>query len=203
MTLPRIRFWLLFLATCVGALLFLWGLDWWYREEPTYSLIEDGLYLGGALTEPPPGTQAVLNLCEVEDTYRCDTHVWKPIRDAAPAPSIDWLREQVEFVDSQRRAGNTVYIHCFAGISRSGMVVIAYLMLKNHWTVNEALAFVRSKRPIVRPNPAFMKLLCQWECELEGRTAVASHALCAILPDCFTWSHCSGVYRTSRAWLPL
>ena len=69
----------------------------------------------------------------------------------------------VEFVDAQRRAGATVYVHCFAGVSRSGMVVVAYLMFKNKWTRDEALAFVRTKRDIVRPNPAFMEQLSAWE----------------------------------------
>ena len=45
--------------------------------------------------------------------------VWESIRDAAPAPDLDWLRKQVKFVDTQRRAGLTVYVHCRAGISRN------------------------------------------------------------------------------------
>src|SRR5712692_6814881 len=66
-------------------------------EERDYSVIEGGLYMGGDVWEPPPGTTAVLNLCEQEDAYRCEVHVWEPIRDAAPAPSIAWLTKQVEF----------------------------------------------------------------------------------------------------------
>jgi hypothetical protein len=139
------------------------------KEWPTYSLIEDGLYLGGSIDEPPPGTRAVLNLCERQDPYRCEVHSWKEIPDAAPAPSIDWLRERVEFVDAQRRAGLTTYVHCFAGVSRAGMVTTAYLMFKNKWTRDEALKFVRSKRSVVNPNPAFMKLLEEWETEVRGK----------------------------------
>src|SRR6266511_1064271 len=92
-----------------------------------YSLIEDGLYMGGSVNRPPPRTTAVLNLCHSRDPYRCQVHVWDSIPDAAPAPSLDWLRDQVEFVHAQRRAGRTTYVHCSAGRSRSGMVVTAYL----------------------------------------------------------------------------
>jgi hypothetical protein len=128
-----------------------------------YSSIEDGLCLGGMLSEPPPGTRAVLNVCETEDPYHAECHRWDPIPDAAPAPSLDWLRKQVEFVDEQRRAGRPVYVHCRAGVSRSTMVVTAYLMWRDGKSRDEALAIIRSKRSRIKPNPAFMKLLQEWE----------------------------------------
>ena len=139
------------------------------REPPNYSRIEDGLYLGGYVAQPPPGTRAVLNLCEAEDRYAAEVHRWTPIADAEPAPNLDWLREQVEFIDVQRQAGRPVYVHCRNGVSRGGMMTVAYLMHKNRWTRDEALAFVRTKRPEVRPNPAFMALLAEWEKAVKGR----------------------------------
>ena len=39
----------------------------------------------------------------------------------------------------------------------------AYLMWKHGWTRDEALAFIRTKRPEVRPNAAFMERLSDWE----------------------------------------
>ncbi len=135
-------------------------------EVPNYSQVEDGLYMGGSVKEPPPGTRAVLNLCEIEDPYHFEGDPWPKIPDAAPAPSIDWLRTQVAFVDSKRRAGVPTYVHCAGGVSRAGMVTTAYLMFKNHWTRDDALAYLRTKRPIVNPNPAFMELLKQYEDEI-------------------------------------
>src|SRR5262245_42383082 len=126
------------------------------REPPNYSQVEDGLYIGGYVSEPPPGTGAVLNLCESEDPYRAESHRWEPIRDAAPAPSLGWLRGQVAFIDAERAAGRTVFVHCRNGVSRSGMVVVAYYMARNGWPRDEAVAFVRSRRPGLRPNPVFM-----------------------------------------------
>jgi hypothetical protein len=141
-----------------------------YRVDgENYSEIEKGLWQGGLVREPPPGTGAVLNLCETEDRYRARVHLWEPTRDAEPAPSLDWLRRMVNFVDAQRREGVTVYVHCRNGVSRSGLVVVAYQMFKNHWTREKALAFVRTKRAITRPNPAFLELLAEWERELKGK----------------------------------
>ncbi len=159
------RYWpvLILSIALLAVVIFNVAMDRKQSTSPTYSKIEDGLYLGGAVDAPPPGTEAVLNLCEHEDKYHAGVHCWQPIHDAAPAPSLDWLREQVDFVREQRAAGKTVYVHCAAGVSRSGMVVTAYLMEKNGWTRDRALEFVRQSRSIVNPNPAFMQLLLDWE----------------------------------------
>lgn len=130
--------------------------------SPTFSKIEDGLYMGGRILEPPPGATAVLNLCEREDAYTLPVSSWQPIPDAA-APPLEWLEKQAAFVAEQRAAGRTVYVHCQQGVSRAGMVVTAYYMREKRWTRDEALAFVRSKREIVNPNPSFMKLLLDYE----------------------------------------
>jgi len=135
-------------------------------DRDSYSRIEEGLYMGGLVTRPPPGTNAVLNLCRKKDPFECKYHVWAPIDDGPPAPDLRWLRQQVEFIDTRRRAGDTVYVHCGVGVSRSGLVVVAYEMYKNGWTRDEALEFVRSKRSVTRPNAAFWDRLREWENEL-------------------------------------
>ena len=137
--------------------------EWLTREPPNYSQIEEGLWLGGFVPEPPPGTRAVLNLCETDDPYRAESHRWEPIRDAEPVPTLDWLGEQVRFVESERASGRTVYVHCRNGVSRSAMVLAAYFMRREGWTREQALDFLRTRRPGVRPNPAFLPLLREWE----------------------------------------
>jgi hypothetical protein len=137
-------------------------------SRTNYSLIEEGLYLGGLLDEPPPGTRAVLNVCETEDPYHAEVHRWEPIADTAPAPGLEWLRRQVDFITEQRRAGLPVFVHCRAGVSRGGMVVTAYLMSRDGCTRDEALAVIRAQRPSVRPNQAFMERLLEWERSTKG-----------------------------------
>jgi hypothetical protein len=168
MTFPRRKILIaVLLLISVGGLLF-FALHRWHKEEEKqlkvgYTLIEDKLYMGGLVSEPPPETTAVLNLCEQPDPYQCEVHLWKPIRDSAPAPNLIWLGKAVEFIDEQQQAGRTTYVHCANGASRSGMVVIAYVMYKKRWPRDQALEFVRSRRPETRPNPAFMQLLLEWE----------------------------------------
>jgi len=169
----RLRWPVLALAVATVAVVgFYFLADWWLpHEEPNYSRIEDGLYLGGSVDRPPRGTRAVLNVCESEEPYRAEVHRWQPIRDAAPAPSMDWLRQQVDFINEQRRADLPVFVHCQGGTSRSAMVVAAYLMARDGSTRDEALTFLRARRPSIRPNPAFMGLLLEWQQALKKRRA--------------------------------
>jgi protein-tyrosine phosphatase len=108
-------------------------------------------------------------LCELEDRYHAEVHRWEPIRDAAPVPTLEWLRRQVDFIDGERRAGHSVFVHCLNGVSRSGMVMVAYLMWRDGLSRDRALEIVQTKRPMVRPNLAFMELLLEWEKSLKGR----------------------------------
>jgi hypothetical protein len=153
-----------FVLLLAGILLLRFYLD--SREQENFTLIEPGLYMGGKLPKAPPGTDAVLNLCESDDGYRAGDYFWSPIPDTSPAPSLEWLEEKVNYVTDQRSQGKTVYVHCRAGVSRAGLVVVAYEMAKNHWTRDQALDFVRSQRPVTRPNPALMELLLEWEAKL-------------------------------------
>lgn len=140
--------------------------------KPTWSKIEDGLFLGGFVETPPPGVKAVLNVCELENKYGAEFSKFSPIRDAAPAPSLDWLRQQVAFVETHRKADRPVYVHCAVGMSRSGMVVVAYLMQCDGLTRDDALKVVQKQREMVKPNHAFMELLATWETDLKKHRPV-------------------------------
>ena len=59
-----------------------------------------------------------------------------------------------EFIEEERKRTN-VLIHCFAGISRSATILIAYLMRKNYIKYDVAKEQVKSKRDIIKPNPGF------------------------------------------------
>lgn len=171
MTITRRRWWIpaaLLLAALVGigAQLAVQRLT---REPPNYTEIEPGLWLGGAVRAPPPGVTAVLNLCEAEDAYRVASSRWEPLRDAPPAPNLDWLAQQVEFIAAERAQGRSVYVHCQNGVSRSAFVTAAYLMQYEPWSRERALEFLRDRRPGVRPNPAFLERLSEWEQGLADR----------------------------------
>ncbi|XP_066439403.1 phosphatidylglycerophosphatase and protein-tyrosine phosphatase 1 [Eleutherodactylus coqui] len=67
--------------------------------------------------------------------------------DFTGVPTIEHLQKGVEFVHKHRKMGNTVYIHCKAGRSRSATMVAAYLIEKHKWKPDVASAFIAEIRP--------------------------------------------------------
>lgn len=151
-------------------------------EEPKqvsvqFAEFQPGLWVGEKVSQAPLGTAAVLNLMEdpnpewpgIEQRHRpiSDDHV-------KPAPSLEWLVEQVTWVESVIDAGKNTYIHCRGGVSRSGLVAVAYIMKSRGVGREVALTVVRDARPQVAPRPAFWSLLAQYEKTLPTRVTTTS-----------------------------
>lgn len=75
------------------------------------------------------------------------------INDHASEPIRLHFRDCVEFINSVQ---GPVLVHCAAGISRSTTIVVAYLILHEKMDYYDALAWVKQKRPIVKPNHGFL-----------------------------------------------
>lgn len=65
------------------------------------------------------------------------------------------FQEGIQFINQALYTGGTVLVHCFAGVSRSATIVIAYLMQELGMPFMEAMNFVKRRRPIVFPNFGF------------------------------------------------
>lgn len=137
-----------------------WGLV--TRPDDVPSEVLPGLFIGGFVRTLPALVPAVVDLCaEHQDRLNGVAFtLWAPIADAE-YPGDGWLHTVVREVDNLRIRG--VYVHCAEGKSRSGMVVVAYVMMVKRINLDEALAFVQSKRSIVQPNPSFMTGLRGWK----------------------------------------
>ena len=77
------------------------------------------------------------------------------IDDAYDENVIKHFKECFLFMEGSDK----VFVHCAAGMSRSATVVIAYLMWKKKMSLNDAINFVKKKRPVISPNLSFMKQL--------------------------------------------
>jgi dual specificity MAP kinase phosphatase len=56
-------------------------------------------------------------------------------------------------------SGGKVLIHCYAGVSRSATITIAYLMQELGMPYSEAMKYVKSKRYFINPNDGFRRQL--------------------------------------------
>jgi protein-tyrosine phosphatase len=97
--------------------------------------------------------------------------------DTAPATSTSIT---VETDASRRQLCGGALVHCFQGKSRSTSVIVGYLMQRRGLSMDDALALVKSKRPVAAPNIGFALQLRQFERQLQlqqaGQTGGAAGA---------------------------
>ena len=81
------------------------------------------------------------------------------LSDKPAFPIQKHLAEAVEFISHSMSTGGRVFVHCYAGISRSSSCVIAYLMTSRKLSYAEALTLCKLSRPQVQPNKGFAAVL--------------------------------------------
>ena len=68
------------------------------------------------------------------------------------------FQEGIDFIKLAMEKGK-VLVHCYAGVSRSATIVLAYLMQEHNLSFNAAYKLVKSKRPFISPNDGFRSQL--------------------------------------------
>lgn len=77
------------------------------------------------------------------------------------------FEESAKFIDEALSSGGKVLVHCLAGVSRSATTAIAYLMLRQGKSVENAVRTVRANRRIF-PNEGFLRQLVQLDMQLRA-----------------------------------
>ena len=93
------------------------------------------------------------------------------ISDSSSATISKITDAACEIIDgaiASKEGTGRILVHCMAGISRSPMVVTAYLMKRKEMTLKGALAQIVRVRPQISPNPGFIQQLKQVEMQLFG-----------------------------------
>lgn len=107
------------------------------------SLYEQGIRAIVSLTEHPletyrPETGALLKELGIE-YFHC------PIDDQY-APTESQVSEVAQFINRMKMIGRPVYLHCHAGIGRTGTMLHAYYLVQGH-SLDETMAMVKKRRP--------------------------------------------------------
>jgi len=150
------------------------------------SEINDHLYLSGSGVLRPDlkkgieklkqkGIDCIINVTVEEPMYYSDKIDCMKIRiEDSPYARLD---QYFDVVDDKIRAvkdsGGKTLIHCVAGVSRSATLCIVYLMKYKHMNLRQAYHFVKSVRPIIRPNLGFWKQMIDYERKLRGSNSVS------------------------------
>jgi len=103
----------------------------------------------------------------IDTPFGAKFYLWLPTEEHK-APSFEQLLAGAYFLKFLTEQKIKAYIHCEHGHSRSLTFVSSYLMLAQKMPVEEAINFVKSKRPQVHINPIQKKALKNFERRLKN-----------------------------------
>ncbi|XP_026199272.1 dual specificity protein phosphatase family protein [Anabas testudineus] len=105
---------------------------------------------------PPPGVE----------------YIHLPVCDSPVSPLGDHFDRVADKVQLVAEGGGRTLVHCRAGVSRSAALCLAYLLKHRGVSLLEAHGWLKTCRPIVRPNNGFWEQLIRYEVELRGCSSV-------------------------------
>ncbi|TYZ62318.1 hypothetical protein PybrP1_009482 [[Pythium] brassicae (nom. inval.)] len=138
----------------------------------TCSRVTDFLFVGGAAAAK---NRAALRAAGVTHVINCAANVAPDffpddfvyynlrLRDHSSQDIARHFYTVFDFIETARRRGGRVFVHCVKGISRSPTMAIAYLMWYKRIGMYKALDLLRQARPVVDPNAGFIFQLTEWE----------------------------------------
>lgn len=158
-----------------------------------YSRVATNLYMGGQYKKRgwPKllnwGITAVVNMRSEYDDAKAGIapshYLHLPTVDGT-APTLEHLRQGVEFIQQEIDDGGAVYVHCEAGVGRAVTMVAAYLVDKMEMTPFEAWSRLKVIRPFIRPTSSQVEQVerfarGEFEPLEEGRTSEVASPVAA------------------------
>ncbi|MFW9771563.1 MAG: dual specificity protein phosphatase family protein [Candidatus Thorarchaeota archaeon] len=138
--------------------------------------IDDNLYIGAYWPRlnfekfKELGITAIVNLME-ENLYNPTSQGFTYLHKGFPDdwyPPHSFIKEILEFIDINIREGK-VFVHCSMGISRSGGIVVAWLMkVHPNWSWKDALSYVNQSRLVYPAREIKQSILDYFE-SIEGK----------------------------------
>nr|XP_022343310.1 serine/threonine/tyrosine-interacting-like protein 1 [Crassostrea virginica] len=141
------------------------------KPYPT-EIIPGVLYLGNWRQGNAPYIQKDLkvkghvNCCVESETFFSDPgphllHI--QVEDNNEADLYSKFQTACTFIDTHKEKNQVVLVFSNLGISRSATIVLAYLIYKNKWSLQEAYIHLQKCCCTIRPNRGFIQQLSKWE----------------------------------------
>ncbi|CAD8180787.1 unnamed protein product [Paramecium pentaurelia] len=121
---------------------------------------------------------AVLSIIDTSDIKleKSIIHLWIAAEDNENVQLTRYFDQASNFIQDNLRHTN-VLVHCYAGISRSSSLIIAYLLKCQGYTLKEALIKLKCQRPQVDPNNGFLEQLKEYEVKLKSNKTQQNSSL--------------------------
>jgi len=115
------------------------------------------------------GIKGVLSLCSAEEAAPPDllfetmktSRVVLPDHRVHRHPTIEEIESALEELKALKKHG-PIYVHCVAGVERSPLICIAWLVTQKNLTPEQALAYLMEVHPGTCPLPGQLNVLNQF-----------------------------------------
>ncbi|KAL0480468.1 dual specificity protein phosphatase [Acrasis kona] len=123
------------------------------NEENRPTQIEDRLFIGGIQHRDT-------NILNSNSNYSFTIFKFIEIDDLETEDFEQYFDECADFINTTlTNPSNQILVHCQAGQSRSASALIAYYIKYRGLTLEDALSYVRERKPDVSPNKGFQRQL--------------------------------------------
>lgn len=128
------------------------------------SKIEENLYIGNRRGAADLSLLKAYQIRRVVQIQNFDVQPFFPgqfnylrfhMPDSPKSQISSMVSSALPFIAQGIALNEPVFVHCDAGVSRSGSVIVAYLMASRGLNFEEAVAVAREARACIRPNRGF------------------------------------------------
>lgn len=138
----------------------------------TATRVDKNVFISGYLAAADPrfirraGITRIVKMFKDDPSYKGGMHRHPGVKyfvaAADDVPDYDMRQPvfaAVKFIQEGLKNGETILVHCHAGISRSSTVVLLHMMINRGYALDPALKRLQALRPQVLPNSGFMTML--------------------------------------------
>jgi len=79
------------------------------------------------------------------------------IIDSEESDITSILNQAFQFIHNELKLNHRLLVHCSGGINRSPIIIICYLVKYCSFTLNNAIEYVKEKKPSIRIQPHYLK----------------------------------------------
>ena len=146
----------------------------WFKVRNWWDEVDDDIVLGAfpfardVKKMSSIGIKAVVNTCEeycgpVDEYAKFDIDQFRMPTVDFTHPSLEDVKDAVDFIESHAAKGNRIYIHCKAGRARSATVAICWLLKSRGISKETGQKILNKARPHINQHLCSRPVVIEFE----------------------------------------